>query len=88
MLRRGRECGDAAMMLVRFRRASATTVADRALDPEHAGRATSDGVREIVKKLVDEIAPTYKDRKGGFTRVLRAGFRLGDQSPIAIFELV
>ncbi len=41
-----------------------------------------------VKKLVEEVAPTYKDRKGGYTRVLRAGFRLGDHSPIAIFELV
>src|SRR4051812_33457276 len=42
----------------------------------------------MVKKLINEVAPTYKDRKGGYTRVLRAGFRLGDHSPIAIFELV
>jgi hypothetical protein len=49
MLRRGRrERGDAAMMVMRLRCASATTVADRALDAEHAGRATSDRVREVV----------------------------------------
>jgi large subunit ribosomal protein L17 len=44
--------------------------------------------RSAVKKLIDEVAPTYKDRKGGYTRVLHAGFRLGDRSPKAIFELV
>ena len=43
---------------------------------------------KAVKKLIAEVAPTYKDRKGGYTRVLRAGFRLGDHAPIAIFELV
>jgi large subunit ribosomal protein L17 len=43
---------------------------------------------KAVKKLISEVAPTYKDRKGGYTRVLRAGFRLGDHAPVAIFELV
>ena len=43
---------------------------------------------KAVKKLIGEIAPTYQDRKGGYTRILRAGFRLGDHAPVAIFELV
>ncbi len=43
---------------------------------------------KAVKKLVEEVAPTYKDRKGGYTRVLKAGFRLGDHGAVAIFELV
>jgi len=44
--------------------------------------------KDAVKRLVEVIAPTYKDRQGGYTRILRAGFRLGDHSPIALFELV
>ena len=44
--------------------------------------------KEAVKRLVDEIAPTYKDRQGGYTRIMKAGFRLGDHSPVALFELV
>lgn len=41
-----------------------------------------------VDALIEKVAPTYKDRKGGYTRILKAGFRLGDHSPVAIFELV
>lgn len=41
-----------------------------------------------VKKLFDVIANRYKDRNGGYTRVLKAGFRYGDAAPIAIIELV
>jgi len=41
-----------------------------------------------VKQLIEKVAPTYKERKGGYTRVLKAGFRLGDHGAIAIFELV
>ena len=44
--------------------------------------------KAAVKRLVDEIAPTYKDRQGGYTRIMRAGFRLGDHGEIALFELV
>ena len=44
--------------------------------------------RDAVKNLIEKVAPQYKDRQGGYTRVLRAGFRFGDRSPIAIFELV
>ena len=42
----------------------------------------------MVKKLFDVLAPRYKDRAGGYTRVLKAGFRYGDSAPRAVIELV
>lgn len=42
----------------------------------------------IVKVLFEEIAPRYTERAGGYTRILKAGYRLGDRSPIALFSLV
>ncbi len=42
----------------------------------------------MVKKLFDVLAPRYKDRNGGYTRVLKAGFRHGDSAPRAVIELV
>jgi large subunit ribosomal protein L17 len=44
--------------------------------------------KKAVTALIDKVAPTYKERQGGYTRVLKAGFRLGDHGAIAIFELV
>lgn len=44
--------------------------------------------REIVVKLFNEIGPRYKARNGGYTRILKAGFRPGDNAPIAYMELV
>jgi large subunit ribosomal protein L17 len=41
-----------------------------------------------VKKLFDVLAPRYKDRAGGYSRVLKAGFRFGDSAPRAVIELV
>ena len=56
----------------------------------HARRQAIAQIRDVamVKKLFDVLGPRYKDRKGGYTRILRAGFRLGDHAPVAIFELV
>lgn len=44
--------------------------------------------REIVTKLFNEIGPHFKNRAGGYLRVLKCGFRKGDNAPMAIVELV
>ena len=44
--------------------------------------------KEAVKKLFKEIAPHYLTRSGGYTRILKAGFRAGDNAPRAMIELV
>ncbi|MBN2017677.1 MAG: 50S ribosomal protein L17 [Candidatus Cloacimonetes bacterium] len=44
--------------------------------------------RDLVKKLFDEIAPQFKNRNGGYTRVIKTGFRIGDAAPTAIVEFV
>lgn len=44
--------------------------------------------REIVVKLFSEIGPRYKSRQGGYTRILKFGFRAGDNAPMALMELV
>ncbi|WP_417308823.1 50S ribosomal protein L17 [Devosia sp.] len=41
-----------------------------------------------VKKLFAAIGPRYKERNGGYTRILKAGFRFGDNAPMAVIELV
>ena len=44
--------------------------------------------REMVVKLFNELGPRYQARNGGYTRILKAGFRPGDNAPIAYMELV
>jgi large subunit ribosomal protein L17 len=44
--------------------------------------------REMVTKLFNELAPRYQARAGGYLRILKAGFRQGDNAPMAIVELV
>jgi large subunit ribosomal protein L17 len=56
----------------------------------HARRQAIAQVRDIamVKKLFEVLGPRYKARKGGYTRVLRAGYRYGDSAPVAVIEFV
>ncbi len=44
--------------------------------------------REIVVKLFDELGPRYANRNGGYLRILKCGFRVGDNAPMALVELV
>jgi large subunit ribosomal protein L17 len=56
----------------------------------HARRQAMSVLRdsEITAKLFDDLAERYKERSGGYSRVLKAGFRYGDMAPMAIIELV
>jgi large subunit ribosomal protein L17 len=56
----------------------------------HARRQAISQIRDIamVKKLFDVLGPRYKERKGGYCRILKAGFRYGDNAPVAVIEFV
>jgi large subunit ribosomal protein L17 len=56
----------------------------------HARRQAIAQMRDLamVKKLFEVIGPRYKGRNGGYTRVLKAGFRYGDSAPVAVIEFV
>jgi large subunit ribosomal protein L17 len=56
----------------------------------HARRLAMSKLRDeaMVKKLFDVLGKRYGDRNGGYTRVLKAGFRYGDNAPMAVIEFV
>ena len=56
----------------------------------HSRRLAFNQIRDkdMVSKLFDILAKRYLERKGGYTRVLKAGFRYGDSAPMAVIELV
>ncbi|MEA2934834.1 MAG: large subunit ribosomal protein [Variibacter sp.] len=56
----------------------------------HARRQAIAQIRDvpIVRKLFEVIGPRYKERNGGYTRVLKAGFRYGDSAAVAVIEFV
>lgn len=56
----------------------------------HARRLAAARLRDeqMVIKLFDTLGERYRDRPGGYTRVLKAGFRYGDNAPLAVIELV
>jgi len=63
----------------------------------HARRQAASYVRNVTDKktgktavqvLFDDIGPKYADRSGGYTRVVKTGYRRGDNAPLAIIELV
>ncbi len=56
----------------------------------HARRVVASRLRDeaMVAKLFETLGPRYSGRPGGYTRVLKAGFRFGDNAPLAVIELV
>src|ERR1044071_4038057 len=56
----------------------------------HARRQAIAQIKDVllVKKLFDVLGPRYKDRNGGYTRIMKAGFRFGDNAPVAVIEFV
>src|SRR5580693_4170074 len=56
----------------------------------HARRQAIAQIRDVsmVKKLFDVLGPRYKERHGGYTRIMKAGFRYGDNAPVAVIEFV
>jgi len=56
----------------------------------HARRQAVAELRDqaVVKKLFDVLAPRYKERPGGYTRIIKAGFRYGDNTAVAVIEFV
>jgi large subunit ribosomal protein L17 len=46
------------------------------------------GNEDVVKRLFDTIAPRYANRNGGYLRIMKAGFRRGDNAPLAVIEFV
>jgi large subunit ribosomal protein L17 len=56
----------------------------------HARRQAISEIRDVamVKKLFEVLAPRYQERHGGYTRIMKAGFRYGDNAPRAVIEFV
>lgn len=56
----------------------------------HARRQAISEIRSVsaVKKLFDVVGPRYAERNGGYTRIIKAGFRPGDNAPVAVIELL
>ena len=56
----------------------------------HARRQAAAELRDaaMVKKLFEVLGPRYKERNGGYTRIMKAGFRFGDNAPVAVIEFV
>ena len=66
------------------------TLGKRGTDDLHAKRQVLSVLRDrkLTDKLFTSLAPRYAERSGGYTRVIKAGFRYGDSAPMAVIELV
>ncbi len=66
------------------------TLGKRGPNDLHARRQAISQLRDaaLVKKLFEVLGPRYAARNGGYTRVLKAGFRFGDNAPMAVIEFV
>ncbi len=56
----------------------------------HARRLLASRLRDdaMAKKMIEILGPRYQDRPGGYTRIMKAGFRHGDNAPVAVIEFV
>ena len=89
------ETTDAKARMIRPAAEKLITLAKRSLEKEmpgqvHARRLAATRLygKEVVAKLFDEIAPRYKERPGGYTRMVKLGRRQGDNAEMAMIELV
>ena len=64
------------------------SIASRRLIAARLGAHETDPKNSATKKLIEEISPKFKERPGGYTRVVKLGNRRGDGSPMAIIEFV
>ena len=73
-----------------LKRFSEKIITTAKVDSVHSRRLVSTKIkdREVLKKLFEDIAPSYLERSGGYTRVVKLNFRRGDSAPISMIELV
>ncbi|MCP4632895.1 MAG: 50S ribosomal protein L17 [candidate division Zixibacteria bacterium] len=59
-------------------------------DTVHTRRMAAESIKdkEVIKKLFTKISPEFSDRNGGYTRIIKKGFRKGDNAAVSIIELV
>lgn len=78
--------GEAERLITLARNSAEATDAEKV----HARRMAVSrlGDNQVIKRLFDEIAPRYANRKGGYTRMLKLGPRMGDSAEMVILELV
>jgi len=79
--------GDAERMITLARNSAQGSDAEK-MNARRLVASRLGGSPEVVKKLFDDIAPRYANRKGGYTRVFRLGPRLGDSAEMVLLELI